>query len=99
MKFKTHLIAAAVLCAVSLGAQAQTVRVANQGDSLSMDPHSLNESLQLSVTGPAARGLPEGLQPEGPHAASQVLAGCPTRLRLAPCLRPFWLSMRSLPVV
>ncbi len=32
-------------------AQAQTLRVANQGDALSMDPHSLNESLQLSVTG------------------------------------------------
>src|SRR5690606_29105337 len=48
---KTHLIAAAVLCAAAFGAQAQTVRIANQGDSLSMDPHSLNESLQLSVTG------------------------------------------------
>ncbi|MEY2800784.1 MAG: hypothetical protein RL513_368 [Pseudomonadota bacterium] len=43
------LIAAAA--AASLGAAAQTVRIANQGDALSMDPHSLNESLQLSVTG------------------------------------------------
>jgi peptide/nickel transport system substrate-binding protein len=51
MNFKTHLLAAAVLAAAALGAQAQTVRIANQGDSLSMDPHSLNESLQLSVTG------------------------------------------------
>ncbi len=50
MHFKTHLIAAAVLCAAAFGAQAQTVRIANQGDALSMDPHSLNESLQLSVT-------------------------------------------------
>ncbi len=32
-------------------AQAQTVRIGNQGDALSMDPHSLNETLQLSVTG------------------------------------------------
>ncbi len=32
-------------------AMAQTVRIGNQGDALSMDPHSLNESLQLSVTG------------------------------------------------
>lgn len=32
-------------------ASAQTVRIGNQGDALSMDPHSLNESLQLSVTG------------------------------------------------
>src|SRR5512147_2409625 len=31
--------------------QAQTFRFANQGDALSMDPHSLNESLQLSFTG------------------------------------------------
>jgi peptide/nickel transport system substrate-binding protein len=50
MIFKTHLIAAAALLALAAGAQAQTVRIANQGDSLSMDPHSLNESLQLSVT-------------------------------------------------
>jgi peptide/nickel transport system substrate-binding protein len=32
-------------------ANAQTVRIGNQGDAQSMDPHSLNESLQLSVTG------------------------------------------------
>lgn len=57
MHFKTHLIAAAVLCATVFGAQAQTVRIANQGDSLSMDPHSLNESLQLSVTGNVYEGL------------------------------------------
>jgi len=49
MKFNKTLIAAAALLAAA--AQAQTVRIANQGDSLSMDPHSLNESLQLSVTG------------------------------------------------
>ena len=57
MQLKTHLIAAAVLCAASLGVQAQTVRIANQGDALSMDPHSLNESLQLSVTGNVYEGL------------------------------------------
>ncbi|MBA2675781.1 ABC transporter substrate-binding protein [Ramlibacter sp.] len=51
MKFKPRFLAAAILCAAALGAQAQTVRIANQGDALSMDPHSLNESLQLSVTG------------------------------------------------
>ncbi len=56
MHIKTHLIAAAVLCA-ALGAQAQTVRIANQGDALSMDPHSLNESLQLSVTNNVYEGL------------------------------------------
>jgi peptide/nickel transport system substrate-binding protein len=50
MHFKTHLLAVAALCAATAGAQAQTVRIANQGDALSLDPHSLNESLQLSVT-------------------------------------------------
>ena len=54
MKFKSNLVQIAVLCALSstaFVAAAQTVRIANQGDALSMDPHSLNESLQLSVTG------------------------------------------------
>lgn len=55
MKFKSHLIAVAAFCAFA--AQAQTARVANQGDALSMDPHSLNESLQLSVTGNVYEGL------------------------------------------
>ncbi|HRA79246.1 MAG TPA: ABC transporter substrate-binding protein [Burkholderiaceae bacterium] len=32
-------------------AHAKTFRIADQGDALSMDPHSLNESLQLSFTG------------------------------------------------
>ena len=32
-------------------ANGQTLRIGNQGDALSMDPHSLNESLQISVTG------------------------------------------------
>ncbi|SDY26826.1 peptide/nickel transport system substrate-binding protein [Variovorax sp. YR266] len=53
MSFKKSVAAAAVLCAlgaVSMVAGAQTIRIANQGDALSLDPHSLNESLQLSVT-------------------------------------------------
>ena len=53
MNFQKKTAAAAVfaaLTALSLGAGAQTIRIANQGDALSMDPHSLNESLQLSVT-------------------------------------------------
>jgi peptide/nickel transport system substrate-binding protein len=48
MPIKNYLLAA-VLCAAAAGANAQTVRIANQGDALSMDPHSLNESLQLDV--------------------------------------------------
>jgi peptide/nickel transport system substrate-binding protein len=54
MKFHKKISLTALftaLAAASLVAQAQTIRIANQGDSLSMDPHSLNESLQLSVTG------------------------------------------------
>ncbi|MFA7666505.1 MAG: ABC transporter substrate-binding protein [Burkholderiaceae bacterium] len=37
--------------ALAGAATAATLRVADQGDALSMDPHSLNESLQLSFTG------------------------------------------------
>ena len=50
MKLKTTLVAAALALAFG-AASAATLRVANQGDAMSMDPHSLNESLQLSVTG------------------------------------------------
>ena len=53
MKFKSTVLATAVLsalCAASLSVGAQTIRIANQGDALSLDPHSLNESLQLSTT-------------------------------------------------
>ncbi|MBS0317631.1 MAG: ABC transporter substrate-binding protein [Proteobacteria bacterium] len=60
MKFKRNLLAASVFCAlsaISLVASAQTVRVADQGDALSMDPHSLNETLQLSVDGNMYEGL------------------------------------------
>src|SRR5215467_1475137 len=32
-------------------AMAETFKFANQGDAISMDPHSLNESLQLTITG------------------------------------------------
>lgn len=52
MIFRKTLAAALVTTAMlALGAaSAQTIRIGNQGDALSMDPHSLNESLQLSVT-------------------------------------------------
>jgi peptide/nickel transport system substrate-binding protein len=47
-----HLaIALATVVALASGAGAKTFRIADQGDALSMDPHSLNESLQLSFTG------------------------------------------------
>jgi len=42
------VLVAATLTA--LGASAAPFRFADQGDALSMDPHSLNESLQLTIT-------------------------------------------------
>ena len=52
MKFKKNTVAtlvAVALSAASFAASAATLRIANQGDALSLDPHSLNESLQLTV--------------------------------------------------
>lgn len=54
MKFKRNMasaLVAAALTAISFVASAVTLRVGNQGDALAMDPHSLNESLQLTVVG------------------------------------------------
>ena len=44
-------LALALTIALTGVAGAKTFRIADQGDALSMDPHSLNESLQLSFTG------------------------------------------------
>ena len=60
MNLKKKMINVAVassLLAIISGANAQALRVGNQGDALSLDPHSLNESLQLSVTGNVYEGL------------------------------------------
>jgi peptide/nickel transport system substrate-binding protein len=59
MNFKKPLSTACVIAALTfmVSAQAQTARIGNQGDALSLDPHSLNESLQLSVTGNVYEGL------------------------------------------
>lgn len=46
---KTLLVS--MLAAAYVSAGAQTVRIGSQGDALSMDPHSFNETVQLSVTG------------------------------------------------
>ncbi len=53
MTFKKMLYVpmAIALLTTSLVASAVTLRIANQGDALSLDPHSLNESLQLTVLG------------------------------------------------
>ncbi|WP_418316789.1 ABC transporter substrate-binding protein [Piscinibacter sakaiensis] len=50
MTFKPRLFAAAAMLLLAGTAHAVTLRVANQGDATSMDPHSLNESLQLTFT-------------------------------------------------
>jgi peptide/nickel transport system substrate-binding protein len=47
-KFALALLAYSVAATFSI-ANATTLRIANQGDALSMDPHSLNESLQLTI--------------------------------------------------
>jgi peptide/nickel transport system substrate-binding protein len=60
--------------AVAGAASAQSVRIGNQGDALSMDPHSLNESLQLSVTG----------------NVYEPLVGRDSKLALAPALATSW---------
>lgn len=58
MKLKQTLLVAAL--ALTFGAaQAVTLRVSNQGDVASMDPHSMNESLQLSFTGNVYESLIE----------------------------------------
>jgi peptide/nickel transport system substrate-binding protein len=54
------LLAFSLIAAASLSTspvQAKTYRFADQGDAISMDPHSLNESLQLSFTGNMYEGL------------------------------------------
>jgi peptide/nickel transport system substrate-binding protein len=74
VRSKNHLLYAAVLCAFTSLAGAQTVRIANQGDALSMDPHSLNETLQLSVT----------------SNVYEPLVGRDRNLNLAPALATSW---------
>ncbi|MFT7115821.1 MAG: peptide/nickel transport system substrate-binding protein [Rhodoferax sp.] len=49
-KYLTPVLVASALALMSTTGQAQTVRIGNQGDALSMDPHSLSEFVQLSVT-------------------------------------------------
>ena len=52
MNFNKNTIAALVavtLSATTFVASGATLRIANQGDAMSLDPHSLNESLQLTV--------------------------------------------------
>ncbi|MFT4194794.1 ABC transporter substrate-binding protein [Ottowia sp.] len=67
-------LAAAALLALGAAASAQTARIANQGDALSLDPHSLNESLQLSVN----------------SNAYEALVGWNKKLEMVPMLATAW---------
>ncbi len=58
MRFNPAILTAALVLACGF-AHAATLRVSNQGDVQSMDPHSLNESLQLSFTGNVYESLIE----------------------------------------
>src|SRR5512135_1230996 len=49
-------LAAALLIGLA-PVQAKTLRMANQGDPLSLDPHSLNETLQLTILSNVYEGL------------------------------------------
>ena len=51
MKTGKLLLTWAFALGCTVAPHAATLRVANQGDAQSMDPHSLNESMQLSFTG------------------------------------------------
>ena len=48
-----------IALAFTSGATAATLRIASQGDALSMDPHSLAETVQFSVTNNVYEGLTE----------------------------------------
>ena len=77
MTLRQTLLAAALATSFAMAcgaASAVTLRVANQGDSNSMDPHSLNESLQLSFTG----------------NVYEPLVGRDKKLALAPALATSW---------
>jgi peptide/nickel transport system substrate-binding protein len=57
MKLKRMLAVAVVSFGLAAGAHAAQFKFADQGDSLSMDPYMLNESLLLSFTGNMYEGL------------------------------------------
>ena len=73
MKLRLASLAAA-LALSGLCAHAVTLRVANVGDVQSMDPHSLNETLQLSFTG----------------SVYEPLVGRDKQMRLVPLLATQW---------
>jgi peptide/nickel transport system substrate-binding protein len=71
-----HSLLAVSFCALMGIAHAATFRFANQGDALSLDPHSLNESLQLSLL----------------HNVYEPLVTFDKKLQPAPALASSWKS-------
>nr|MCU0804433.1 ABC transporter substrate-binding protein [Burkholderiales bacterium] len=57
MKLTRTLAVAVLSFGLAAGAQAVQFKYADQGDSLSMDPYMLNESLLLNFTGNMYEGL------------------------------------------
>ena len=51
MRLDLWRMAVMLMALIAGAAQAVTLRVANQGDAQAMDPHALNEALQLSLLG------------------------------------------------
>src|SRR5512135_1734002 len=60
LRFRAARLALGLTAALLIGlapAHAKTLRMANQGDMLSLDPHSLNETLQLTMLSNVYEGL------------------------------------------
>jgi peptide/nickel transport system substrate-binding protein len=57
LKLHTLALAASLCVAAPLAAQPVTLKVANQGDVVSMDPHTLNEAVQLAFLNNVYEGL------------------------------------------
>ena len=70
----TRLAALAAAVLLATGVQAKTLRTADQGDALSMDPHSLNETTQLGFT----------------HNVYEPLVARDAQLKPAPALATSW---------
>ncbi|OYT98800.1 MAG: ABC transporter substrate-binding protein [Burkholderiales bacterium PBB1] len=77
MRLDTWRVAALAIALVAGAAQAVTLRVANQGDAQAMDPHALNEALQLSLLG----------------NVYEPLVGRDEKLALTPALATRWSAM------
>ncbi|MBX9715570.1 MAG: ABC transporter substrate-binding protein, partial [Burkholderiaceae bacterium] len=79
MRLDLRRLALLMVTLVAGAAQAVTLRVANQGDAQAMDPHALNEALQLSLLG----------------NVYEPLVGRDQKLALTPALATRWSATSS----